>query len=44
MDIASYVDGNTPSINANNILQVIFSLEKATNTLFNWFYWFSYKQ
>ena len=36
MDIASYVDGNTPSINANNILlQVIFSLEKATNTLFN---------
>ena len=36
-DIASYADDNTPYISANNINEVIISLEKATNTSFKWF-------
>ena len=37
IDIASYADDNTPYICANNINEVILSLEKATDTLFKWF-------
>ena len=37
IDIASYGDGSTPYISANNINEVILSLEKATDTLFKWF-------
>ena len=36
-DIASYADDNMPYISANNINEVILSLEKATDTLFKWF-------
>ena len=36
IDIASYADDNTPYISANNINEVILSLEKATDTLFEW--------
>ena len=37
IDIASYADDNRPYITANNINEVIISLEKATDTLFKWF-------
>ena len=37
IDIASYADDNTPYIGANNINEVVHSLEKATDTLFKWF-------
>ena len=37
IDIASYADDNAPYISANNINEVILSLEKATDTLFKWF-------
>ena len=37
IDIASYADDNTPYISANNVNEVILSLEKATDTLFKWF-------
>ena len=37
IDIASYADDNTPYISAENINEVIHSLEEATNTLFKWF-------
>ena len=37
IDIASYADDNTPYIGANNITEVIISLEKATDTIFKWF-------
>ena len=37
IDIASYADDNTPYISANDINEVILSLEKATDTLFKWF-------
>ena len=37
IDIASYVDDNTPFIVEDNIENVIASLEEATNALFDWF-------
>ena len=37
IDIATYADDNRPYITANNINEVILSLEKATDTLFKWF-------
>ena len=37
IDISSYADDNTPDISANNINEVILSLEKATDILFKWF-------
>ena len=37
MSSASYADDNTPYISANDINEVIFSLEKATDTLFKRF-------
>ena len=37
IDIASHADDNTPYISANNINEIILSLEKTTDTLFKWF-------
>ena len=36
-DIASYANGNTPYVNANNMDRVVKSLEEASNQLFKWF-------
>ena len=37
LDIASYADGNTPYVIADDINGVITSLEKASKALFEWF-------
>ena len=37
MDIASFADDNTPFTSANNIDDLIDSLEKASSSLFKWF-------
>ena len=36
-EIASYADDNTPYVSAENIDELISSLEKASKTLFKWF-------
>ena len=37
VDIANFVDDNTPFTSANNIDHLIDSLEKASSSLFKWF-------
>ena len=38
MDIANYVDGNTPYATANDVDSlIIVSLEKASESMFTWF-------
>ena len=37
IDIAIFVDGNTPYIGENNINEAIHCLEKATDAFFKWF-------
>ena len=37
VDIANFVDDNTPFTSANNIDELIDSLEKASSSLFKWF-------
>ena len=37
VDIANFADDNTPFISANNIDDLIDSLEKASSSLFKWF-------
>ena len=37
LDIASYADPNTPCVRANNMDEVIKSLEEALTKLFEWF-------
>ena len=37
MDIANFADDNTPFTSANNIDDLIHSLEKASSSLFKWF-------
>ena len=38
MDFANYADDNTPFIVGEDIGDVIFKLQNASKTLFQWFY------